>query len=120
MPKLIWARGDVHLLRYETVFNILDRIHHGKNRMTTIQRTKPTITHNSTIYHIDKLLRAELISADKKNNLSLTKKGEQCLRAFQDIETYLRDTSFDPPGRSIRVLTRAHFKHLYDDGTGPE
>jgi predicted transcriptional regulator len=119
LAKLVWPKGTVHSLRFETVYAILSRIHRGKSRMTTIERTKPAITHNSAIYHIDRLLRADLISADRKNNLTLTAKGERCLRSFQDIEDYLRDTALEQPYKPIRILTRAHFEYMYDDGTGP-
>ena len=84
--------------------------------MTTVERTKPSITHTSMLYHLDKLLRADLVSADRRGNLSLTERGMKCLKAFQDIESYLNYDSAIHPPYEIHILSRAHFEQLYDDG----
>lgn len=116
MPVLKYGRTQIHTITYETLYNILNKVFHGLNRMTTVERTKPTITHASMIYHLDKLLRADLVSADRKRNLALTERGQKCLRAFQDIESYLKyDSAFAPP-YEVKLISRAHFEHLYDDG----
>jgi hypothetical protein len=62
------------------------------------------------------IVAQRLAVSPQDRSLSLTERGLKCLRALQDVESFLRyDAATSPPYKPIMILTRAHFKR-YDDG----